>query len=160
MRLFAAYLLTTRPNGVSNPARHRKIHRQERATDTCLWILSYLVVAIKMKRRGGVFFTFKFSKAMATTAEISALSKRVTSLIHLLAHCENITPATIQVVDDLYIDALISAQRDIVETVAGQMRNALLKAAERIVVLESLLESERKLRQDDRAFALKNATHL
>lgn len=97
---------------------------------------------------------------MATTVELSALRNRAASVIHLLKHCENITSATIQVVDDLYIDALLSADRDIIGTVTGQMRNALLKAAERIVVLESLLESERKLRQADRAFALKNATYL
>ena len=123
-------------------------------------VLSYLEVAIKMKRRGGVFFLLSNSKTMTRATELSELRNRIVALTHLLEGCENISPFTIQVVDEFYLDALISTDREIIGSAALLMRAALGKSAERIVVLESLLESERKLRQADEVFALKNATHL
>lgn len=123
-------------------------------------VLSYLEVAIKMKRRGGVFFLLSNSKTMTRATELSELRNRIVALTHLLEGCENISPFTIQVVDEFYLDALISTDREMIGSAALLMRAALGKSAERIVVLESLLESERKLRQADEVFALKNATHL
>jgi len=97
---------------------------------------------------------------MTNASEISALRNQMISLTHLLEGCENISPYTMQLVVDFYIDSLVSGNAEMVGNAAILMQTALGKAAERIVVLESLLESERKLRQADRAFALKNATHL
>jgi len=97
---------------------------------------------------------------MTRATELSELRNRIVALTHLLEGCENISPFTIQVVDEFYLDALISTDREMIGSAALLMRAALGKSAERIVVLESLLESERKLRQADEVFALKNATHL
>lgn len=73
---------------------------------------------------------------------------------------ESITPQTIETVQRLFVDAITSEDPAIRGCGMALIQTALGKAAERIVVLESLLESERKLRQDDRDFATKNATHL
>lgn len=73
---------------------------------------------------------------------------------------ENLTPMAISAIIELSIDASVSGDKYEKASSIALLRTALGKAAERIVVLESLLESERKLRQDDRDFATKNATHL
>ena len=97
---------------------------------------------------------------MTRATELSELRNRMVALTHLLEGRENISPFTIQVVDEFYLDALISTDREMIGSAALLMRTAIGKAAERIVLLESLLESERKLRQADKDFALKNATYL
>ena len=60
---------------------------------------------------------------------------------------------------DLHFGEKISAQT-MVSDAAILMKTALGKAAERIVVLESLLESERKVYQKENESAIKNATYL
>jgi hypothetical protein len=78
----------------------------------------------------------------------------------IIVHCENLTPMVISAIIELSIDASVSGDKYEKASSIALLRTALGKAAERIVVLENLLESERKLRQADRAFALKNATYL
>lgn len=114
----------------------------------------------RKSRDAGVFFLLSNSKTMTRATELSELRNRMVALTHVLEGCENISPFTIQVVDEFYLDALISFDREMIGSAALLMRTAIGKAAERIVVLESLLESERKLRQEDRDFANKNETHL
>jgi len=81
-------------------------------------------------------------------------------IIKGISNTQNITAESIETVQRLFVDAITSEDPTIRGYGMALMQTALSKAAERIVVLESLLESERKLRQADRAFALKNATHL
>lgn len=78
----------------------------------------------------------------------------------IIVHSENLTPMVISAIIELSIDASVSGDKYEKASSIALLRTVLGKAAERIVVLESLLESERKLRQADRAFALKNATYL
>lgn len=80
--------------------------------------------------------------------------------IETIANAEFITVESIETVQRPFVDAITSEDPTIRGYGMALMQTALGKAAERIVVLESLLESERKLRQADRAFALKNATYL
>lgn len=80
--------------------------------------------------------------------------------IETLANTESITAESIETVQRLFVDAITSDDPEIRGKGIAMMQTALGKAAERIVVLESLLESERKLRQADRAFPLKNAIYL
>lgn len=80
--------------------------------------------------------------------------------IKKLADVQNITPESIETVQRLFVEAITSNYAEVRGRGIALMQTALGKSAERIVVLESLLESERKLRQADEVFALKNATHL
>jgi len=81
------------------------------------------------------------------------LRARMISLTHLLENYENISPVIISAVDDFYLDALISADREMIGNATLLMRTALGKAAERIVVLKALLESERIASQAEKDFA-------
>lgn len=78
----------------------------------------------------------------------------------IIAHCENMTPKVILAIIDLSVDVSVSGTPYEKGSAIALLRNCLGKAAERIAVLESLLESERNLHQADRNFALKNQTHL
>lgn len=120
-----------------------------------------------MKRRGGIFITLKFSKAMAIaaqTTEQNSIPIPDTTLwesaIDTLDKVENITCAAIETVQRLFVEALVAEDPKIRGCGIAMAKTALGKAAERIAVLESLLESERKLRQADRDFATKNETYL
>lgn len=78
----------------------------------------------------------------------------------IIANCENLTPKVISAIIDLSIDVSVSGTTYEKSIAYALLRNSLGKAAERIVVLESLLESERNLRKTDRDFATKNETYL
>jgi hypothetical protein len=120
-----------------------------------------------MKRRGGIFIILKFSKAMAITAqptEQNSIPIPDTTLwdgaIDTLAKVANITSASIETVQRLFVDAITSESAEIRGRGISMMQIALGKAAERIVVLESMIESERNFREADRDFATKNETYL
>lgn len=85
---------------------------------------------------------------------------KIKSADQIIAHCENITPKVVSAIIALSVDVSVSGTPYEKGSAIALLRNCLSKAAERIVVLESLLESERKLRQADRNFALKNSTYL
>ncbi len=70
----------------------------------------------------------------------------------IIAHCENLTPKVISAIIDLSIDVSISGTPYEKSSSIALLRTALGKAAERIVVLESRVESERNLREADRDF--------
>lgn len=119
----------------------------------------------------GHFFTFKIEKHDMTQQEmrdaetlkiISAtlLWDKIKGAEQIIANCENLTPEVISAIVELSIDASVSDNKYEGASAVALLRTALGKAAERIVVLETMLESERKLRQEDRDFATKNATHL
>lgn len=82
---------------------------------------------------------------MANSAELSELRNRMISLTHLLENCKNISPETISLVDDFYIDALISTDREMIDNSALLMRTALSLSSQRIVVLQSQLTSEQMI---------------
>lgn len=69
-------------------------------------------------------------------------------------------PEGVSEVQRLFIDAITSDDPAIRGKGIAMMQKVLGLAAERIVVLQSLLESERNLRQADRDFATKNETYL
>jgi hypothetical protein len=70
------------------------------------------------------------------------------------------TPKVISEMINLSIDVSVSGTPYEKSSAIALLRNCLGKAAERIAVMESLLESERKLREADRDFATKNETYL
>lgn len=94
------------------------------------------------------------------TISATLLWDKIQAANQIISNCENLSPNIISAIIELSIDAITSEDPSIRGCGISMMQIALGKAAERIVVLESLLESERKLRQDDRDFATKNATHL
>lgn len=78
----------------------------------------------------------------------------------IISNSENLTPEILSAIVKLFIDVSVSGAESEREECIALILNAINKSAERIVVLESLLESERKLRQADRDFALKNSSYL